>query len=46
MQFQLARAVTRRKFDALAAVLDPAADAWDGLMDSLAAKLSNASEAA
>ena len=46
VQFQLARAVTRRKFDALASVLDPAADAWDGLMESLAAKLSDASEAA
>lgn len=46
VQFQLARAVTRRKFDALATVLDPAADAWDGLMESLGEKLSDASEAA
>ena len=46
VQFQLARAVTRRKFDALASVLDPAADAWDGLMESLGKKLTDASEAA
>lgn len=46
VQFQLARAVTRRKFDALATVLDPAADAWDGLMENLGKKLSDASEAA
>ncbi len=46
VQFQLARAVTRRKFDALASVLDPAAEAWDGVMETLAAKLSNTSEAA
>ncbi|NSY49323.1 DUF1839 family protein [Agrobacterium tumefaciens] len=46
VQFQLARAVTRRKFDALASVLDPAAEAWDGVMEALAAKLSNTSEAA
>ncbi|MFK0385836.1 DUF1839 family protein [Agrobacterium sp. NPDC090273] len=46
VQFQLARAVTRRKFDALATVLDPAADAWDALMQALDKKLSDASEAA
>lgn len=46
VQFQLARAVTRRKFDALATVLDPAADAWDGVMEALATKLTDASEAA
>lgn len=33
-QFQLARAVTRRKFEALNGVLEPAADAWDQLMES------------
>ena len=38
VQFQLARAVTRRKFDALASVLDPAAGAWDALMAGLARK--------
>lgn len=46
VQFQLARAVTRRKFDALATVLDPAADAWDELMAKLAESLDSASEAA
>ena len=46
VQFQLARAVTRRKFDALATVLDPAADAWDGVMEALSTKLTDASEAA
>ena len=33
-QFQLARAVTRRKFEPLNAALEPAADAWDQLMES------------
>ena len=33
-QFQLARAVTRRKFDPLNGALEPAADAWDQLMES------------
>ena len=46
VQFQLARAVTRRKFDALATVLDPAADAWDELMAKLGKSLDSASEAA
>jgi hypothetical protein len=36
VQFQLARAVTRRKFEPLKAALDPAADAWDSMMASLA----------
>lgn len=45
VQFQLARAVTRRKFEPLATVLDPAADAWDAMMDTLAARIKN-SEAA
>jgi len=35
VQFQIARAVTRKKFDPLATALDPAADAWDELMDGL-----------
>lgn len=39
-QFQLARAVTRKKFDALAGVLMPAIDAWDQMMGSLEQKLS------
>ncbi|WP_411034442.1 DUF1839 family protein [Shinella sp. BYT-45] len=39
VQFQLARAVTRRRFDPLATALDPAAEAWDRLMVTLAARL-------
>jgi len=39
VQFQLARAVTRRKFDPLATALDPAAEAWDYLMAGLGDKL-------
>ena len=39
VQFQLARAVTRRKFDPLATALDPAIEAWDTLMSSLAARI-------
>lgn len=35
VQFQLARAVTRKKFDPLVSALDPAIDAWDQLMESL-----------
>jgi hypothetical protein len=35
VQFQIARAVARKKFEPLATALDPAADAWDGLMDGL-----------
>jgi len=34
-QFQLARAVSRRKFDALATAMAPAVDAWDLLMADL-----------
>jgi hypothetical protein len=37
-QFQLARAVARRKFDTLAASLDPAADAWDALVEAAAVR--------
>ena len=39
VQFQLARAVTRRKFDTLAAALDPAIEAWDWLLDGLGRKI-------
>jgi len=39
VQFHLARAVTRKKFDPLATALDPAIAAWDGLMDDLSQKL-------
>lgn len=35
VQFQLARAVTRRKFDPLRSALDPAAEAWDKLVGDL-----------
>nr|WP_307160280.1 DUF1839 family protein [Rhizobium paknamense] len=35
VQFQLARAVTRKKFEPLATALDPAAEAWDRLMEGL-----------
>ncbi|MBO3758131.1 DUF1839 family protein [Ciceribacter sp. L1K22] len=38
-QFQLARAVTRKKFEPLATVLDPAAEAWERLMRGLGAKI-------
>ena len=34
-QFQLARALARQRFDALATQLDPAVAAWDQLMDRL-----------
>ncbi|MCM2397994.1 DUF1839 family protein [Rhizobium sp. S95] len=40
VQFQLARAVTRKKFDPLASALDPAAEAWDRLMSELGKTLS------
>ncbi|MGG7580785.1 DUF1839 family protein [Rhizobium sp. YTUHZ045] len=39
VQFQLARAVARRKFEPLQAALDPAADAWDSMMASLAERI-------
>nr|WP_316651630.1 DUF1839 family protein [uncultured Gellertiella sp.] len=39
VQFQLARAVTRKKFDPLATALDPAIDAWDQMMGSLDMRL-------
>jgi hypothetical protein len=35
VQFQLARAVTRKKFEPLKSALDPAADAWDAMMNLL-----------
>jgi hypothetical protein len=35
VQFQLARAVTRKKFEPLQSALDPAADAWDAMMSLL-----------
>ncbi|MCJ9753331.1 DUF1839 family protein [Neorhizobium sp. BETTINA12A] len=45
-QFQLARALTRKKFEPLATALDPAADAWDLLMRDLASTLTQTREAA
>jgi hypothetical protein len=39
VQFQLARAIARKKFDPLAAALDPAIAAWDRLMDDLGSRL-------
>ncbi|UDF31324.1 UNVERIFIED_ORG: DUF1839 family protein [Roseateles sp. XES5] len=39
VQFQLARAVARRKFGPLATALDPAIEAWDNLMALLAARI-------
>lgn len=38
IQFQLARAIARRKFEPLSAALEPAALAWDELMAGLSAK--------
>jgi len=37
LQFQLARAVMRKKFDKLVTALDPAADAWDEMIALVAA---------
>jgi hypothetical protein len=45
-QFQLARAVTRKKFDPLATALDPAAEAWEMLMADMALTLGQTREAA
>jgi hypothetical protein len=39
VQFQLARAVTRKKFDALASALDPAIEAWDQLSQAVKVKI-------
>jgi len=39
VQFQLARAITRKKFEPLRTALDPAADAWDAMMSELERKL-------
>jgi hypothetical protein len=45
-QFQLARAVSRKKFESLTAALEPAAEAWELLMSDLAGTLDRAREAA
>jgi hypothetical protein len=39
VQFQLARAVTRKKFEPLATALEPAAEAWDRLFSKLEARI-------
>ncbi|ULJ74303.1 DUF1839 family protein [Rhizobium gallicum] len=39
VQFQLARAVTRKKFEPLQMALEPAVDAWDSMMGLLEQKL-------
>jgi hypothetical protein len=39
-QFQLARALTRKKFDSLGSVLDPAIEGWDQLSSILKARIS------
>ncbi|MBB4010660.1 DUF1839 family protein [Allorhizobium taibaishanense] len=39
VQFQLARAVTRKKFEPLKTAIDPAIDAWDRLMAGLSSKI-------
>ncbi|SCX09212.1 hypothetical protein DSM25558_1234 [Agrobacterium sp. DSM 25558] len=46
VQFQLARAIARRKFDPLATALDPAVAAWEALMADLETSLAQTSEAA
>jgi hypothetical protein len=46
VQFQLARALTRKKFEALTTALEPAAMAWDRLMAGLAGEVNNHREAA
>ncbi|MBD1548960.1 DUF1839 family protein [Roseibium aggregatum] len=46
VQFQLARAVMRKKFDKLAPALQPAADAWDTIMDTLDTRLGKAASKA
>lgn len=39
-QFQLARALTRKKFDTLGSVLDPATEGWERLVNILTARIS------
>jgi len=39
VQFQLARAITRKKFDTLASALDPAIEAWDQLSEAVKVKI-------
>lgn len=46
LQFQLARAVTRKKFDKLTTALDPAAEAWDDMVALIAAHTGTSSNKA
>ena len=46
VQFQLARAVMRKKFDKLVPALQPAVEAWDTIMDTLDAQLGKPSSKA
>jgi hypothetical protein len=46
VQFQLARALTRKKFDTLATAMDPAIDAWERLMTALERALQDLRDAA
>lgn len=41
IQFQLARAVMRKKFDKLQSALDPACEAWDQLVEDLDSQIGN-----
>lgn len=46
VQFQLARAVTRKSFDRLGSAMEPAIEAWDVLMSSMSRDLQDFREAA
>jgi hypothetical protein len=47
MQFKLARAMARQRFDGLAEAIQPMAEAWDRVMDELDARIAGiASKAA
>ncbi|MGF9695223.1 DUF1839 family protein [Rhizobium sp. 0TCS1.26] len=46
VQFQLARALTRKKFEALATAMDPAINAWERLMTELESTLQDMRDAA
>jgi hypothetical protein len=39
VQFQLARAITRKKFDALPSALDPAIEAWDEMASEIKSRI-------
>ena len=46
VQFQLARAVMRKKFDKLVPALQPAIDAWDAIIEALEARFGSAASKA